>query len=356
MNPNFSEFFPEPLAIARDLHSSLMPVAMVILFASVVFSTWHASTNGDTPAMLRAIGSVGILAIVIQVFPDWTDTITRMAHLLITDLDADPAEVHQTFAHLLTGADDNQEVGLWDVLWADRGGIGKSLIYLFAWMTGKISWLVVWFAYLLQHLITILSVSASPIMLAMFSLNATRGVAIKYVLSLCGVILFPLGWAAASVVTNSLLQLAAENRIYVLTEHDSILSGPETLVFIMLLSLWMLGSTIAAPMVISRSIQSGSQIGAALLGSVAAASGQGLSYGVGGGATASLAGASPRTSLATGLAGGAAGLASGAMGSSGVLVPTAIGTMAVAASSGRAAAAGSTNVNERAAEIARNNR
>ena len=341
MSRRFSEVFPELLAAARDVHSTLIPVAMVILFAALVFSAWHGSMAGDTGSMLRSVGSVGILAVVILMFPDWVDELTHVAQLLIRELDVDPSEVHLTFAQLLTGAAQGQDVGFWDVLWADEGGIGKAFIYLSVWLLGKIAWLVVWLAYLLQHIIAVLAIATSPIMLAMFSINATRGVAVKFLLSLFGVILWPLGWAIANIVTEALLQLAVNNRIYVITEHDSILFGNQTLAFILLLGLWMLVSTIAAPIVISKAIQSGSQVGASFLSSMAAATGQGLSYGVGGGVTASLAGASPATALASGVAGGSAGLASGAMGSSGVLVPAAIGTMAIAATSGASASSAS---------------
>ena len=356
MNADFSEIFPELLDQARDIHDFLVNVAIVVLFSGLVRSSWRGTLAGDSAEMMRAVVAVAILALVIQFFPDWVDELTSASHSVLQQIDADPTQTHTEFARLITGADEGQDVGFWDVLWSDEGGIGKAFIYAFVLIMGKLAWLIMWLAYLLQHVIAIFAIAVSPGFLAMFALNATRGVAIKFILSLLGVLLWPIGWAIADIMTDALLKLAAEDRIYVLTGPDSMLAGTQTLSFILILSFWILVSTIAAPVLISRSIESGSQIGAALLGSMAAASGQSLSYGVGAGVTASLAGASPATAGAAAIAGGAGGLVSGAMGSSGVLVPAAIGTMAVAAAGSSAKPQTSAEINAEADRIARNNR
>ena len=154
-------------------------------------------------------------------------------------------------------------------------------------------------------------------------------------------------------MTDALLRFAAEDKIYVITSPESVFSGTQTLSFILVLGVWILVSTIAAPRLISRAIQEGSQIGASLLGSFGTALAQGFSYGVGAGVNASLGGVSGGTALGAAAAGGAGGVVSAALGGSGVIVPAAIGTMAVAAMS---PSSRKRNVNEEAAAIARANR
>ncbi|MCB1095910.1 MAG: hypothetical protein KDN22_10080 [Verrucomicrobiae bacterium] len=354
MTSNFSELFPEIVDQARDLHGALSGVAMVILFAGLVLSGWRGSLGGDSSEMLRAVVSTGILACVIHFFPDWADALTGVSHALVDQLDSDPSQSHEEFARLLTGADEADDVGFWDVLWSDEGGIGRALIYAIILLLGKIAFLIMWLGYLLQHVIAAFAIAVSPGFLAMFALNATRGVAVKFVLSFFGILLWPLGWAAADIMTDALLKMAADNNVYNSTGSQQEGSATQTLSFILALSIWIPVSTIAAPRLISRAIQEGSQIGTALLGSFGASLGQGMSYGVGAGVTASLAGASGGAAGSAAIAGGAGGLVSGAMGSSGVLVPAAIGTMAVAAAAPSPRGGG--DVNAEAAAIAHNNR
>ncbi len=351
MSDNFAELFPELLEQARDLNQALTGVAMVVLFAALVIAAWKGSMSGDSTSAIHMLATIAVLAIVINLFPDWVDELVQVAHSLLGQLNADPSTSHQEFAQLLTGADEEgaEDIGFWDVLWSDEGGLGKAMIYVFVLLIGKLAWLIVWIAYLVQHVVAIFSIAVSPGFLAMFALGATRGVSIKFILSLLGVILWPIGWAVADIMTDALLQLAAEDRIYVITGNDAMLAGTQTLSFILLISIWMLVSTIAAPFLISKAIESGSQIGAAMVASLVSSTSQGASYGLGAGATARFAGASGVGSAAAAIGGGTAGLVSGAMGSGNALVPAAIGTMAVAASANK-------DINQQAQEIANKHR
>ncbi len=48
----------------------------------------------------------------------------------------------------------------------------------------------------------------------MLMLNATRGIAVRYVLGLFSLILWPLGWAVANLMTQSLMEAAAHHTPY----------------------------------------------------------------------------------------------------------------------------------------------
>jgi hypothetical protein len=127
--------------------------------------------------------------------------------------------------------------------------------------------------------------------------------------------------------------MAAGNEIYSAAGDSKILAGTEMLFLIVVLSLWMLSSTIAAPLAITKLVVSGSQIGSSLLQSAGMAFSQGMSYSIGAGVTTALGGGG---SVATGAAAAAAGVSGviiGSMGSSGIIVPAVIGTVAVMTSS-----------------------
>ena len=242
MNGKFSELFPELLQEARDLNDVCVLVAMVVIFAGLILSAWRGAF-GDLSETMRAVAGVAVLAIAIRFFPDWVDEIQRAAAGLVDHLGADPSRSHQEFARIVTGATDDRDLDLWDVLWAEEGGVGKAFIYAIVLLVGRLAWIIVWLAWLLQHIILVFAIALSPVFLAMFSINATRGIAVSFVMSFLGVLLWPLGWSIAGIMTDALLRLAAANRIHVVDEPYIPTLGTQTLSFLLVLSLWMLVTT-----------------------------------------------------------------------------------------------------------------
>ena len=351
MGESFHLVFPELLEGARELYRTMSMMSMIVLFAGLLLAAWRGSF-GSLDETMRGILSVGVITVVIQVFPDWVDQLQQMFHALVQQLKADPSESHAKFAKLITGETD-QDLGFWDVLFDDDGGFGKAMIYAAILLVGKVAWLVMWMAYWIQHMLLIYGIALAPISLSMFMLNATRGIAIRYLLSLLGIIIWPLGWAVADVATTALLKLAATDKIYVVTSTDALVFGTQTLFFILLLSIWILVSTIAAPRLVSQAIQTGSQIGVSLMSTMGTSMARGASYGAGAGLTMSMGGSSAGA-IAAGVGGGAVGgIASGATGGGGVIGPTLIGAMAMTAGGGGGS---SKDVNQEAAQIAAKHR
>ena len=135
-------------------------------------------------------------------------------------------------------------------------------------------------------------------------------------------------------MTDALMQAAADRTLY---EYGGIAGqasfGPQMIFFMLLASLWLIASTISAPVVLSRALTTGAQIGAALLGGFAGAgvgaastgtSGAMLGGGVAGGAGA----------LGGGIVGAGAGMVSGAAGGPGAGMATGAGVAAFSMAGG----------------------
>ena len=351
MGLSLQDLFPELLDGARGLYETLALVAVVMLFAGLVLAAYRGAF-GNLSEIVKGLVTVGVLVVVIASFPDWVDEFQMMASSVVTELGADPSDAHTRYAELLVGEDEaaEEETGFWDILWSDNGGIGKALIYAFVLLFGKIAWLVMWLVYVVQQFVLIYGIATSPIFISMMVFNATRGIAVRYFMSLLGVALWPLGWALASMMTDALLEMAANERIYVVGGSQAA-HGTQTLFLILLVGIWMLVSTIATPRLINQLIQNGSQIGAAVLGTVGGSVSRGVGYGVGGGVAASLAGAGPGAAAAAAAIGGTSGLVSSAAGTSGTLGSATIGAVAAI---GMGSASGG-DINQQAATIAREN-
>ena len=124
--------------------------------------------------------------------------------------------------------------------------------------------------------------------------------------------LWPLGWAVANLMTEGLLDNAADRTLF---EFGGIAGqasfGPQMIIFMVVASLWLVFSTIAAPVILARVVTTGLQIGAALLGGFMGAAGAGLSGAVGGTMATGGKGAAGLGGMA---GGGAAGFMGGSMG------------------------------------------
>lgn len=317
---SFNDTFQKLLLESRELYGTFSILAAVLVFTGLVSAAANGSL-GDLSKAVRGLVTGVIIIVMIGVFPKLADLGQDMIQALVTEIDADPSESHQKFAHLMAGTEltGDGEVGFFDILWdSEKGGFGKAVLYAVLLLLGKIAYVIMWLVFLVQKIVIVLGVGVAPLFLGMLTIECTRPTAGKYFITLAGSISWPLGWAVADIVTSGLLRM---------TEETS------TFFMIIVLSIWIPVSTIAAPWAIQKLLVQGVQIGGALLQSMGMATSQGASYGLGAGMSSSLSGGGR---LATGLAaaaGAVGGAASGAMGSTGVLIPGMIGLASVAAAS-----------------------
>ena len=329
MEHSFRTLFPELVTEANELYTVFATMAMVFVFIGLLVAAWRSSF-GDISIVMRGLATAGIIAVVLSVFPNWVDHLQIMLHGLVNQIDANPSESHQLFAELIAGPVEKgvEEAGFWDVLWADDGGLGKEILFAVIWLMGQIALAIMWLFFIVQQLILIFGVATSPVFLAMLALELTKPIGIKFLMSLFGVICWPIGWAIADKATQAFLRMAADARIFEYFDKGHVLGTVGLPFLLIVLSIWILVSTIAAPVAVSKMLQSGIQIGSSLLSSLGTATAQGASYATGAGITAAMAGGSERAVAGAAMAGGAGGLASGAAGTSGLLMPAMIGTMA----------------------------
>ncbi len=318
---SFNETFRKLISESRELYGTFSILAAVLVFAGLVSAAVNGSW-GDLSKALRGLVTAVLVVVMIGIFPKLTDLGQDMIHSLVTEVGADPSESHQKFARLIAGPEStgDGEEGFFDILWDSNGGFGKAVLYAVLLLMGKVAYAIMWLAFLLQKLVLLIGVAVAPVFLAMLTLECTRSIAGRYFLTLVAAISWPFGWAVADIVTSGLLGM---------TENTS------EFFLIILLSIWIPISTIAAPFAIHKLLVYGAQIGGSLMQSVGMATSQGASYGLGAGVSASLGGSGK---LATGLATAASavgGTISGATGSTGVLIPGIIGIATVAASSSK---------------------
>ena len=293
--------FPDKIA---EFYRFLYPVAISLCFGGVLFGAYRGMF-GDLGSMMRKMISVGVIGVILSQFPEWVLEVQNdSGPQLIEELDADPWTVHKQFGGILNNvhrdADDGKGgvLGFFDKVSQPGTAIASAIGWLALWIVGKIAWIIMFYGFLIQKVVLYFGIALAPVFLPLFLLESTKGIGTRYVMGIIGILSWPLGWGLASLLTGALIDSAIDNSVLVL-EGGRYIYNWQLLLFVMYAGIWIIFSTIFAPIVMMKAITTGAQIGTGLVGAV-------------GGGTASAAGA------AVGMAatGGGSAAAGGSAGSS----------------------------------------
>ncbi|MEO0510945.1 MAG: hypothetical protein AAF065_13930 [Verrucomicrobiota bacterium] len=317
---NLETQLPELYASAITLFGQTKPIVIALLFIGFSLKVgW--SMFGDAGQILRALLGVSVCALMIGILPDLMNDLQRFAYAFIEHIDASPSTLHHDFAELIlsSGEDANKPIGFWDIILSRDVGLGEAISYAFVYVGSQCAWAVSYLLQWLQQVLLIYGTAVAPVFVAFFMLEVLRPVAGKFFMGMFSVAFWPLGWAIANVVSQSLIQLSA---------------GPEgelnsnAFWSVLLLSLWLIFSAIAAPLVIHKMLSTGVNAGASLVKNFVTSIATAGTHAVGGAVTASMMGAGKGWAGAAAATSGAAGFVSSSAGSSSTLPPAFIGVAA----------------------------
>jgi hypothetical protein len=173
----------------------------------------------------------------------------------------------------------------------DAQSIFEHLISAALWLLGFLASVIVFYAYLVQKFILYVGFALAPIFIGFLAVRTLHSIGVSFLLGYAGVLCWPIGWGAASLLTSGLIGF--------MTDQSFLASGGFTggagyglqnLLGLGALALWLISSTIAAPIIIQKAISHGTQVGQALFATTATAGIAGLTAGVGAATTFGAAG------------------------------------------------------------------
>lgn len=317
---NLETELPELYASAITLYGQTKPIVIVLLVIGFSLKVgW--SMFGDPGQILRALLGVSVCALMIEIFPELVNDLQGLAYAFIEHIGASPSTLHQDFAELILSSseDAKKPIGFWDVILSRDVGLGEAISYAFVYVGSQCAWAIGYLFQWLQQVLLIYGTAVAPVFVAFCMLEVMRPVAGKFFMGMVSMAFWPLGWAIANVVSESLIQLSAgpEGEL----SSDAFWS-------VLLLGLWIVFSTIAAPFVIHKMLTTGVNAGASLVkGFVTSIATAGI-HAAGGAVTASMMGAGKGWAGAAAATSGATGFVSSAAGSSSTLPPAFIGVAA----------------------------
>jgi hypothetical protein len=241
---------------SHNLYQALIPFVAIAALGLLMYEAYkvfqgNVATLGGT--MLR----IAMAVILVSNFGDWMNTTTAAVQDLAKQVGGGTSseELMQTYAEVIKdpGAKDasggnSSLAGWWKSLANPKGAVGDALLKVFLWLMGVIAYGIAWLMLLLQRFLMLLSIAGAPIFFGMWMLTGTRSIGMRYMMSVLGLALWPLGWAFGNIVTRQLL--AAINA----TNGAWLMMAGGTFV---VCGIWIVINALFWPLAISKAITSG---------------------------------------------------------------------------------------------------
>jgi hypothetical protein len=305
---NFDTLFPNFLNQCTEMNRILTPIAFVLLAIGIVSST--VTGHRSPSAYLRTIGRTFAFAAVLAYLPTWSNEIATVVDTTVKEtLKADPTAVYAQYQKALAiskgtgGSNTGGSKSWWDLL--DAGSIFEAVVSGALYLLGLLASVIVFYAYIIQKFILYVGYALAPIFIGFLAVRTLHSMGTGFLLGYAGVLIWPLGWGAASILTSGLIGFMTDQSFLASGGFTGNANyGLQNLIGLAALALWLISSTIAAPIIIQKAIATGAQVGQALFTTTATAGVAGATAAVGAATTFGAAG---------GMGGFLAGTAAGGM-------------------------------------------
>lgn len=301
--PDFNSMFPNFTNRCVELQQLLMPIAYLLIVGGMITATITGHRSGA--AYIRTFGRTIVFIIVMTFLVSWGNAISSVVDTTVKEtLRVDPAKVYDDYQKALQMQKAAEgEKSWWEKVFEWRASLLEAILtgifFFFGWIAGAL----VWWGYLLQKVILFIGYGLSPIFIGFLAFQSLHEVGKRYFLNLVGVMVWPLGWGVAGLVTQSMIDFMTD-RVFLHANPiiGTDLYGFQNLMGVAFLAIWLIFSTIAAPVIIQKAIATGSSAGANLLSGAFAA-----------GRTAVVAGATSLATVGSGVTGVGGAVAAGAV-------------------------------------------
>ena len=297
---SFESLFPTFLQKCVELHELLRIVAFMLFIVGTIMLVVHGFT-GKT-LMLHMV-RLFVLTALLVMLPQWGNQVQQLVQTSILDgLGIDPSNVQDQYNNLLVvKRDTGSDHSWWDILGDLSGFTVEVLISGVLWLVGEFASLLVFWAYIIQKFILFSSYALSPLLIGFMAIRPLRSVGSRYLMNIVGVLLWPLGWAVAALITQGILDFMTDPAFTYIDPTATIYSLQAT-VGVVVVAFWIVFSTIAAPLVIQKVLASGTLATGQLLAGAASSFLQTAATTAGAAAVASTTGVPFATIGAAGMA------------------------------------------------------
>ena len=256
--PTFQRLFPNFQTQCTTLYTILLPIAAVLLVSGLIAVVKHSQTPRS---MLRPIITTMMIVMAIALWGDWTDGAKDAMKTVVAKMDANPEQAAQRYVDILVSKEQPKEKGGWFGL-PSAAQMYEAILWGILSLIGLIAQFIIWAAYIIQQFLIGLAYAFAPLFLGLLALRSTSLIGARFIMGTVGIIAWPLGWAAASIGTSNLIDVATEQGLVMMTN----VYGLQTILAAALIGGWIIITTLIAPVIIQSAVSTGAQVGSALLG------------------------------------------------------------------------------------------
>ena len=252
---NFEAIFPTFLAKCGELHTLLLSMAFALFVTGIIMTVHHRFSHR---VALHLTVRLMVLTSLLVYLPAWGNLLQTLLHdSIIQGLGVDPAQTYAEFVALLIIKRDPSTMSSWWNVLSQLQNISADLIVtVVLWLVGHFASIIMYFAYIFQTVILNLGYALSPLLIGFMAIPALKHIGNRYLLNLVGVLLWPLGWAVAALVTQGLLDFLSDPTLEYM-DPTSHLPNLQKTIGTAAVGVWIIFSTIAAPMMIQRVVSVG---------------------------------------------------------------------------------------------------
>jgi hypothetical protein len=261
---SFESLFPTFLQKCAELHELLRIVAFMLFIVGTIMFVVHGFTGKTLMLhMLRLF----ILTALLVMLPQWGNQVQQLVQTsILNGLGVDPSNVQDQYNQLLViKRDTGSDHSWWDILGDLSGFTVEIIISGVLWLVGEFASLLIFWAYIIQKFILFSSYALSPLLIGFMAIRPLRSVGSRYLMNIVGVLLWPLGWAVAALITQGILDFMTDPS-FKFIDPTSTLYSLQATVGVVVVAFWIVFSTIAAPVVIQKVLAAGELAGGQLLG------------------------------------------------------------------------------------------
>lgn len=296
----FEQLFPTFLQKCVELHELLRIVAFMLFIVGTILLVVHGF-SGKT--LILHIVRLFVLTALLVMLPQWGNQAQQLLQTSILDgLGVDPSQVHDQYNQLLAvRRDTGSDRSWWDIIGDLNAFTVELLITGILWLVGQFASLLLFWAYIIQKFILFTAYALSPLLIGLMAIRPLRSVGSRYLMHIVGVLLWPLGWAVAALITQGILDFMTDPSSRFLDPTASFYSLQATF-GVAVVAFWIVFSTISAPVVIQKVISYGTLAGGQLISGAVGSFLQTAATTAGAAAVASTTGLPLATVGATGMA------------------------------------------------------
>jgi hypothetical protein len=261
---DFNSMFPNFLAQCLSLKTLLTPIAYLLITGGLIASTIAHQHHGSAP--MQAVGRMIVLIMLIVFLPTWGNQIVSIVSDTVTNvLKVDPAKIHDQYqAALQLKKSSDGNASWWEKLF-NFPSIMEALVSAVFLMLGWFASSLEWWAYILQTAILFIGYALSPIFIGMLAFPSLQQTGRTYLLNLLGIMIWPLGWGVAGLITQGMIDFMTDQSFLSSSSASgTALYSLQNLMGLAFLGIWIIFSTIAAPVIIQRAIATGNSVGSNL--------------------------------------------------------------------------------------------